>query len=213
MPASHAHRHSQSHSSQHNNTCTPDSSEHGLKPLPGDDSQVNIESMNDFFEELFDSIDYNLLLIFMGLFVVVENLDSTGIPKQIWNRIVGNTPFDTIASVSGISLFVLVASQFLGNVAVCQLIKPNVEVLEDDARRYAWAVISFVATVGGNLTVPGSAANIIVAEKAARIDPSSAITFYNHFAVCFFITLFCCGLGAVLITGVVICDNGMIGFW
>lgn len=184
-----------------------------MKPLPGDDSQVNIESMNDFFEELFDSIDYNLLLIFMGLFVVVENLDSTGIPKQIWNRIVGNTPFDTIASVSGISLFVLVASQFLGNVAVCQLIKPNVEVLEDDARRYAWAVISFVATVGGNLTVPGSAANIIVAEKAARIDPSSAITFYNHFAVCFFITLFCCGLGAVLITGVVICDNGMIGFW
>lgn len=174
---------------------------------------VNIESMNQFFEELFDSIDYNLLLIFLGLFVVVENLGSTGIPKMIWNQIVGRTPFDTIASVTGISLFVLLASQFLGNVAVCQLIKPNVEVLDDDARRYAWAVISFVATIGGNLTVPGSAANIIVAEKAARIDSSAAITFFNHFAVCFFITLFCCGLGTILITGTVICDDGMMGIW
>lgn len=174
---------------------------------------VDIESMNQFFEELFDSIDYNLLLIFLGLFVVVENLGSTGIPKMIWNRIVGRTPFDTIASVTGISFFVLIASQFLGNVAVCQLIKPNVEILDDDARRYAWAVISFVATIGGNLTLPGSAANIIVAEKAARIDSSAAITFFNHFAVCFFITLFCCGMGAILITGLVICDNGMIGMW
>lgn len=195
-------------------------SRHGSKPsspasslLPDNEARVNIESMNEFFEELFDSIDYNLLLIFLGLFVVVENLDSTGIPKSVWKRIVGDAPFDTIASVTGISLFVLIASQFLGNVAVCQLIKTNVEVLEDDARRYAWAVISFVATVGGNLTVPGSAANIIVAEKAARIDPHSAITFYNHFAVCFFVTLFCCGMGAVLITGVVICDNGMMDVW
>lgn len=178
-----------------------------------DSDAVNIESMNEFFEELFDSIDYNLLLIFLGLFVVVENLGSTGIPKTIWDRIVGRTPFDTIASVTGISIFVVIASQFLGNVAVCQLIKPNVEVLDDDARRYAWAVISFVATVGGNLTVPGSAANIIVAEKAARIDSSAAITFFNHFAVCFFVTLFCCGMGAVLITGIVICDNGMMGVW
>jgi Na+/H+ antiporter NhaD/arsenite permease-like protein len=178
-----------------------------------DDPQINIESMNQFFEELFDSIDYNLLLIFLGLFVVVENLDSTGIPKRIWQRIVGDTPFDTVASVSAISIFVLIASQFLGNVAVCQLIKPNVEVLDDNAKRYAWAVIAYVATVCGNLTVPGSAANIIVAEKAARIDASSAITFYNHFAVCFFITLFCCCMGAVLITGIAICDNGMMDVW
>ena len=175
--------------------------------------KANIECMNKFFEELFDSIDYNLLLIFSGLFVVVENLDSTGIPRLMWSRIVGKTPFDTIASVSGISIFVVVASQFLGNVAVCQLIKPNVEILDDDARRYAWAVISFVATIGGNLTVPGSAANIIVAEKAVRIDSSASITFFNHFAVCFTITLFCCCLGGVLITGIVICDNGMMRVW
>ena len=60
---------------------------------------------------------------------------------------------------------------------------------------------------------PGLAANIIVAEKAARIDSSSAITFFNHIAVCFFVNLYCCGMGAILITDIVICDNGMIGVW
>ncbi len=69
----------------------------------------------------------------------------------------GRVPFSTFGSVVGISLFVLVSSQLLGNVAVIQLAKPNIEDLGDDAKRYAWAVLSFVATIGGNLTITGSA--------------------------------------------------------
>jgi hypothetical protein len=48
--------------------------------------------------------------------------------------IVGKAPFDTIGSVVGVSLFVLITSQLLGNVAVVQLAKPNVEVLSDGAK-------------------------------------------------------------------------------
>ncbi len=73
------------------------------------------------------------------------------------DKIVGRVPFSTFGSVVGISLFVLVSSQLLGNVAVIQLAKPNIEDLGDDAKRYAWAVLSFVATIGGNLTITGSA--------------------------------------------------------
>jgi hypothetical protein len=50
------------------------------------------------------------------------------------NSIVGKAPFDTIGSVVGVSLFVLITSQLLGNVAVVQLAKPNVEVLDDKAK-------------------------------------------------------------------------------
>ena len=42
------------------------------------------ENLNVFFEDLFNSIDYSLLLIFLGTFIVVENMASTGIPKFIW---------------------------------------------------------------------------------------------------------------------------------
>ena len=88
-----------------------------------------------------------------------------------------------------------------------QLAKPNVETLDDNEKRYAWAILSFVATVGGNLTITGSAANIIVAEKAARIDPTSQMDFFAHYKICFWITLISCALGSLIITGLVICDN------
>jgi Na+/H+ antiporter NhaD/arsenite permease-like protein len=172
-------------------------------------NEEKIENTQQFFEELFQSLDYNLLFIFLGLFVVVENIDSTGIPRKIWKAIVGKTPFDTPLSVTSISIFILIASQFLGNVPVIQLAKPNVEMLDDDEKRYAWAILSFVATVGGNLTITGSAANIIVAEKAARIDPSASIDFFRHYEICFWITLVSCTLGAFFITGVITCYNQM----
>ena len=167
-------------------------------PLTAEEKALNT---NEFFEELFNSIDYSLLLIFLGLFIVVEHLSSTGIPKVIWDSIVGGRPFDTFGSVFRISLFILIASQFLGNVPVIYLAKPNVQNLGDDEKRYAWAVISYVATIGGNLTITGSAANIIVAEKAARIHPSNEINFANHFAICFWVTILCCFCGALIITG------------
>ena len=175
--------------------------------------EEKIANTNEFFEELFDSIDYSLLLIFLGTFVVVENVDSTGIPKLVWDKIVGKAPFDTVHSVVGISLFVLISSQLLGNVAVIQLAKPNVEVLGDEQKKYAWSVISFVATVGGNLTITGSAANIIVAEKVRRLDPNSSIDFFRHYYVCFWVTLFCCILGGVILTGVVLADTGSGESW
>lgn len=53
---------------------------------------------------------------------------SQSISRQ---AIVGKVPFDTIMSVVGISAFVLITSQLLGNVAVVQLAKPNVEMLAD----------------------------------------------------------------------------------
>lgn len=125
-----------------------------LGPLTYED---RLDNLNQFFEALFASIDYSLLIIFLGLFVVVENVASTGIPERVWAKIVGDAPFATAASITGISAFVLIVSQFLGNVAVIQLAKPNVEDLDDNTKRLAWAIISFVATIGGNLTITGSA--------------------------------------------------------
>jgi Na+/H+ antiporter NhaD/arsenite permease-like protein len=126
--------------------------------------------MHYHYHHLSQSIDYNLLFIFGGLFVVVANLEGTGIPKTFWDMIAGDNAFQSSSSMVGICVFVALASQFLGNVAVCQLAKPRIEPLDDDTRRLAWALVSFVSTVAGNLTLTGSAANLIVAEQAMRID-------------------------------------------
>jgi len=158
------------------------------------------DNLTHFFDEMFNSVDYSLLLIFLGTFIVVANVESTGLPKRMWSQIVGNVPFRSTGSVIGISLFVLLASQFLGNVAIIQMAKPNISSLDDEDKMYAWVLISFVATVGGNLTITGSAANIIVAEKARRIDPDAPIEFFNHFRVCFLVTIVSCLLGGSIIT-------------
>lgn len=175
-------------------------------------SEEKKKNTNEFFERLFASLDYSLLILFAGLFVVLENISSTGIPSYVWTRIVGETPFKNASSVIGICFFVLISSQFLGNVPVIQLAKPNVEYLDDDDKRYAWCILSFVATIGGNLTITGSAANIIVAEKANRLDPSNAIEFFSHYKVCFWVTLMSCIVGVMFISGTTALQNSTTEF-
>ena len=124
---------------------------------------------------------------------------ATGIQELLWEAIVGLQPFSSW-SVIGISAFVLLASQTLGNVAVCQLAVPNIEPLDDDSKRYAWAIVSFVSTIGGNLLLTGSAANLIVAEKAMRVDPTAVMNFGNHARVCFMTCVISCAVGMGTIT-------------
>lgn len=44
----------------------------------------HLDNLNDFFDELFKSIDYSLLLIFLGTFIVIESMAMTGLPRIIW---------------------------------------------------------------------------------------------------------------------------------
>lgn len=113
--------HNNSNNSNNSNTNITNNSDIDAVSSPPRTAEDKQRNLNEFFEGLFNSIDYSLLLIFLGTFIIVENLASTGIPKYMWSNIVGNKPFKTISSVFGISLFVVVASQCLGNVAVIQV--------------------------------------------------------------------------------------------
>jgi hypothetical protein len=63
-----------------------------------------------------------------------------------------------------------------------------------------------------HLTTPQQA-NIIVAEKANRLDPTIAMDFFRHYKVCFWITLLCCVLGGGLVALVVSIDNSAGSQW
>jgi hypothetical protein len=52
-----------------------------LGPMTKED---RLDNLNEFFDAIFSSIDYSLLLIFLGTFVVVANMSSTGIPRKLW---------------------------------------------------------------------------------------------------------------------------------
>ena len=80
----------------------------------------------------------------------------------------GSKPFQSAGSLTLISIYVSLASQLVGNVAVVFMAREQVTQLSPSAQKLGWCVLAWVSTVAGNLCLTGSAANIIVAEKAAR---------------------------------------------
>lgn len=111
-------------------------------------------------------VDWHLLVFFAGLFVVVEGLNRTGLPDQIYAHLqglFGTTParqtwnfawFSAVGSnVFSNVPFVLVAGKWIKNFAQPELM---------------WKALALTTTFAGNLTILGSVANIIVLESARR---------------------------------------------
>jgi Na+/H+ antiporter NhaD/arsenite permease-like protein len=109
-------------------------------------------------------VDWNLLVFFAALFIVVEGLGATGLPDQVYRQVRG--VFGASAASQGWNLawfsalgsnvfsnvpFVLVAGKWLNNFADPELM---------------WKVMALSTTFAGNLTIVGSVANIIVMESA-----------------------------------------------
>jgi len=114
--------------------------------------------------EVLKLVDWHLLLFFAGLFVVVEGLNGTGLPDQVYDRVKGVFGATTAPQAWNLAWFsalgsnvfsnvpfVLVAGKWIGNFARPELM---------------WKVMALATTFAGNLTLLGSVANIIVVESA-----------------------------------------------
>lgn len=114
--------------------------------------------------EVLKLVDWHLLLFFAALFIVVEGLNGTGMPDQLYTQLRGLFGTTRTAqawnltwfSVAGSNVFsnvpfVLVAAKWMGNFVQPELM---------------WKVLALATTLAGNLTILGSVANIIVVESA-----------------------------------------------
>ena len=124
---------------------------------------------------VYAEIDWSLLLMFAGLFIIVAGAERELLSPQIVDA-VGRLHLATITVLS----FVTAAlSNLVSNVPAVLLLKPFVAALPDHDR--AWLVIAMASTLAGNFTVLGSIANLIVVEKAAR--RGVVIGFWDYFRV------------------------------
>jgi Na+/H+ antiporter NhaD/arsenite permease-like protein len=108
------------------------------------------------------AVDWNLLLLFAGLFVVVAAADRAGIDRQL---------FDLLApvgmrTVAGLTATTAVLSNVISNVPAVMLFTRLVPRLPEPER--AWLTLAMASTLAGNLTILGSIANLIVVEGAKR---------------------------------------------
>jgi Na+/H+ antiporter NhaD/arsenite permease-like protein len=121
---------------------------------------------------VYAEIDWSLLLMFTGLFIIVAGAERELLTTEMVARI-------QLDSVPLLTLVIAVLSNLVSNVPAVLLLKPFVASLADHDR--VWLVIAMASTLAGNFTVLGSIANLIVVEKAAR--RGIAIGFWDYFRV------------------------------
>ncbi len=109
-------------------------------------------------------VDWHLLLFFAGLFVVVEGLNSTGLPNQIYARLRGLFGVTAGAQAWNLAWFSMLGSNVFSNVPFVLVAGKWIPGFANPA--LMWKVMALATTFAGNLTILGSVANIIVVESA-----------------------------------------------
>jgi Na+/H+ antiporter NhaD/arsenite permease-like protein len=105
-------------------------------------------------------VDWELLVLFMGLFVVNHALQQTGLPARAMAELAAaGFALERLAPLFGATL---VLSNLVSNVPAVMLLLPGAE------HPLSGLTLALVSTLAGNLFIVGSVANIIVVDAAAR---------------------------------------------
>jgi len=123
------------------------------------------------------AVDWNLLLLFVGLFVVVGAAERAGIDRRLFELL---RPFG-MQTLGGLSATSAVLSNIVSNVPAVMLFVPLVPRLANP--QHAWLALAMSSTLAGNLTIVGSIANLIVIEGARRSGEQVSLAEYVRVGV------------------------------
>jgi Na+/H+ antiporter NhaD/arsenite permease-like protein len=113
-------------------------------------------------EKVYGAVDWPLLIMFAGLFVVVHAFEVNVV--QTWGLERCHALLESpVVLVSALSALL---SNLVSNVPAVLLFKPLMQVMRE--KELAWLALAMSSTLAGNLTVLGSVANLIVVENARR---------------------------------------------
>ena len=126
-------------------------------------------------ERIYREIDWPLLLMFAGLFVVVAGFEKALLTPEVVAGI-GRTGLGDMGVLSTVTA---VLSNLVSNVPAVLVLRPFVGQIGDP--KHAWLVVAMASTLAGNLTVLGSVANLIVVQLARA--EGVTIGFWEYFRV------------------------------
>jgi Na+/H+ antiporter NhaD/arsenite permease-like protein len=126
-------------------------------------------------ERVYAEIDWSLLLMFAGLFIIVAGAEHTLLSGDAIAA-VGRLHLDRVPVLSAVTA---VVSNVVSNVPAVLVLKPFIDPLRD--HHTAWLTVAMASTLAGNFTVLGSIANLIVVQRAAA--GGVVIGFWDYFKV------------------------------
>lgn len=124
-------------------------------------------------ERIFAIVDWTTIFFFAGLFVIVYGLEVTGVLSMLGQKFIEITE----GSISKASLLIVwvstIVSGAIDNIPFVATMIPMLKSMEPalggrEAMMPVWWALSLGACFGGNATLIGASANVIVAGMAAR---------------------------------------------
>src|SRR5579871_724729 len=140
-------------------------------------------------ERIYAEIDWSLLVLFIGLFIVVRGVEKTSLAGDLF-VIASQLHLERTGVMSA---FAAVLSNIVSNVPAVLVFRPFIPHLSNPV--HAWLTLAMSSTLAGNLTVLGSVANLIVIQRAR---PKVIITFWEYTRVGAPLTALTIALGVLL---------------
>ncbi len=141
-------------------------------------------------ERIYREIDFSLLVLFIGLFIVIAGVEKALVSSGELARAAGHGLESPVVFSAAAALL----SNLVSNVPAVLMFKPLIPAFADPDR--AWLLLAMASTLAGNLTLLGSVANLIVVQKAGRRAP---IGFWEYFRTGLPLTLLTMAAGVWLL--------------
>jgi Na+/H+ antiporter NhaD/arsenite permease-like protein len=139
-------------------------------------------------------VDWTLLFLFAGLFVVMRGVEVSGLTAMIFDRTRFLLGGHTLVATAGFAAAVAAVSNLVSNVPAVMLYTPLVQAQHD--AHHLWLLLAMASTLAGNLTIIGSVANLIVLEAA---KDEVRISFWDYFKVGLPLTAASIAVGVLLL--------------
>jgi Na+/H+ antiporter NhaD/arsenite permease-like protein len=131
--------------------------------------------------EVLAHIEWSVLLFFAALFVMIGGLESTGILQELAHSVLGLSTQNPMLFSILLLWMVAILSAFLDNIPVTIALIPVIQSLAASGVNVnaLWWALAFGAGLGGNGTIIGSTANIVVASLSERTRNPITVKLWN----------------------------------
>jgi Na+/H+ antiporter NhaD/arsenite permease-like protein len=142
--------------------------------------------------EAFREVEWSTLFFFVGLFVLVEGVVHVGIVGGVAERLAEATGGNVGLASIGLLWFSAIASAIVDNIPYTATAIPVVQRLIEAGlpAEPLWWSLALGACLGGNLTIVGASANVVVANLGARAGyPIRFAEFFRYGSIVVLISL------------------------
>lgn len=136
-------------------------------------------------EEIIADVEWPTILFFIGLFIVVGGMKKVGVIIMLANGLISITHGNMVVTMMVILWVSAIVSSFLDNIPFVATLIPMILTMQSEGMDVApiWWALSLGACLGGNGTLIGASANVVL--SGISKNNGHPITFGQYFKIGF----------------------------